>query len=372
MPNKPDQVKLVLLMGVPMSICNLRCHYCYLSQRSSAYEGKQPQWRFTPEQVALALSPERLGGQAFMNFCADGETLLTKGLDEYIRLLLLQGHYIEFVTNMTITSALSTYLSWDRELLGHLEFKCSFHYLELKKRGLLDTFVRNVKSAWEAGASCNIEITPSDELIPYIDEVKAFSMEHFGALPHLTIARNDRDPAITYLTGLDQETYDETWRQFDSGFWEFKRQLFGVKRTEFCYAGQWSMYVNFATGEARQCYCGSPLGNLFADPTKPVRTEAIGKCLLPHCYNGHALLSLGLIPDLPASGYGDLRDRERTDGSHWLQPKLKAFFNTKLKDGNPRMRVMDEKLYFVKRRMKAKAKQAKRKVKRFLKNAAAR
>lgn len=60
----------------------------------------------------------------------------------------------------------------------------------------------------------------------------------------------------------------------------------------------------------------------------------ICKCQTAHCYNGHALLSAGLIPELSTPGYGDLRDRERTDGTHWLQPGLHAFFNTKLTDDN--------------------------------------
>lgn len=33
-------------------------------------------------------------------------------------------------------------------------------------------------------------------------------------------------------------------------------------------------------------------------------------------------------------GYGDIRDRERADGTHWLHLELKAFFNTRLGDSN--------------------------------------
>ena len=60
----------------------------------------------------------------------------------------------------------------------------------------------------------------------------------------------------------------------------------------------------------------------------------IGRCLEPHCYNGHMLLTLGLIKGLTNVGYGDIRDRKRADGTHWLNPELKAFFNTKLGDSN--------------------------------------
>ena len=54
----------------------------------------------------------------------------------------------------------------------------------------------------------------------------------------------------------------------------------------------------------------------------------------PHCYNGHALLTLGTIADLTPVCYGDIRDRKCADGTHWLQPDLKAAFNTKLQVSN--------------------------------------
>ena len=88
-------------------------------------------------------------------------------------------------------------------MLGRVEFKCSFHYLELKKRSLLGVFADNVHRIWAAGASANIEMTAADDVIPYIGEIRDFCMEEFQALPHLTIARDDRTRGIDYLTDLD-------------------------------------------------------------------------------------------------------------------------------------------------------------------------
>ena len=45
-------------------------------------------------------------------------------------------------------------------------------------------------------------------------------------------------------------------------------------------------------------------------------------------------MTLGLINGATEIGYGDIRDRTREDGTHWLRPELKAFFNTKLGDSN--------------------------------------
>ena len=339
-----DKIKKLFLFAIPMSICNFRCHYCYLAQRPSHYEGTQPKLRYSPEQVAYAMRKERIGGTAYINFCADGETLLVKDIDKYARALAEEGNYLEIVSNMTITPMLDKILSWPRDLLKHVEFKCSFHYLELKKQGKLDLFAENVKRVWAAGASANIEITPPDELIPYIDEVKDFSLQNFGALPHLSIARNDSTTSIDYLTNLPIEEYDNAWGPFNSGFWNYKKTIFGRKQTNFCYAGAWSYYVNFATGDARQCYVGQIIGNVFENPDSPLPERAIGKCPIAHCYNGHMLLTLGCIPSATSVGYGDIRDRKREDGKHWLQPELRDFFNTKLMDSNNQFSVTKQKL----------------------------
>lgn len=317
-----------------MSICNFRCHYCYLAQRPEKFQGVQPVMKYTPKQVAEALSVERLGGTCFMNFCADGETLLTKHIDTYIKELVKNGHYAEVVTNLTVTNVLDKFLSWDKELLKRLEFKCSFHYLELKKRGWLGRFADNVKKIWEAGASANIELAPSDELIPYIEEVKQFSLQHFGALPQLTILRNDKTEGIEYLTELSEEEYNAKWASFGSTFWDFKKSIFGKKQNGYCYAGAWSAYIDLTTGIATGCYGHVQLGDVFKNPKTKFPEIPVGKCPIAHCYNGHAMLSMGLIPHLNETRYGYLRDRETVDGKHWLQPELRVFFDQKLEDSN--------------------------------------
>lgn len=358
-----DSIKKIILFNIPTSICNLRCHYCYLAQRGECYQGVQPEMKYTPEQVAEALRVERIGGKAYMNFCADGETLLTKDIDKYVKALVQQGHYAEVVSNMTVTPMIDRFLQWEPDLLTHLEFKCSFHYLELKERNLLEVFADNVKKVWAAGASANIEITPSDELIPYLDEVKAFSLQHFGALPHLTIARDDRTEGIDYLTSLSDEEYQKVWEQFDSDFWRYKRSIFGVQQKKYCYAGCWSLNINLASGYTMQCYTGFLCKDIFADPHSPLPEKAVGACPLPHCYNGHALLTLGLIPNATDVKYGEIRNRVRADGTQWLQPELLKFFNTKLEDSNQQACLGDKAKVMARRQahnVKARLKQLKK------------
>lgn len=344
-----DKVKKLLFFRVPMSICNFRCHYCYIAQRPVHFQGIQPEMKYSPEQVGYALRKERVGGSAFINICADGETLLTNNLHEYVREMLKQGHYVEVVTNLTITNALDKFLEFPKDLLNHLEFKCSFHYLELKKRNLLEVFAQNVKKVWHAGASASIEVTPSDELIPHIEELKEFSRQHFGALPHITIARDDRTKEIGYLTQLPIAEYDRVWGQMNSGFWQYKKTVFGKKQRDFCYAGAWSLYIDLTTGDCNPCYFGKSLGNIFENPEDKLPSRPVGRCKIAHCYNAHAFLTLGNIPGSTEVGFGDIRDRIKEDGSHWLQPELHSFFNTKLRDSNVQLGKNQKNLILFKR-----------------------
>lgn len=166
---------------------------------------------------------------------------------------------------------------------------------------------------------------------------KEYSLKNFGALPHLSIARNDKTKNIEYLTSLSMSEYNKTWEQFDSDFWRFKKSIFGKYQNKYCYAGKWSAYVDLTTGVASQCYCGVSLGDVFEHPEKSFPEAPIGKCRLAHCYNGHLLLTLGLIPNFTEVSYGNIRDREKTDGAHWLQPNLKDFFNGKLDENNSQL-----------------------------------
>lgn len=140
--------------------------------------------------------------------------------------------------------------------------------------------------------------------------------------------------SIDSLTALPMDEYNRIWGSFGSGFWEYKKSVFGAKQTEFCYAGLWSAYIDMANGEATSCYGSWHLGNVFENPDSPFPVRPVGKCLLAHCYNAHAFLTVGCIPGANDVYYGDIRNRTRKDGGQWLQPGLLSFFNTKLEESN--------------------------------------
>ncbi len=329
-----DKIKRFIECYIPTETCNLRCHYCYITQQRK-FNNKLISLTQSKETIRAALSKERMGGVCLINFCAGGETLLSAELLAVVRELLSEGHYVMVVTNGTLTNRFEEIATWGKELLSRLFFKFSFHFLELKRLGWLDRFFENVERMKESGASFTVEVTPSDELIPYIDELKSVCMERLGALCHITVARDDRTDGIDHLSVHDFETYQKIWGQFDSLLFDFKASIFYHKRREFCYAGDWSVHLNLETGVLRQCYCGRDLGNIYEDPSAPLQFEAIGcKCSFPHCYNGHAFLTLGVIPELETPFYGDVRDRVTADGSRWLGEQMSALMHTKLAESN--------------------------------------
>lgn len=330
-----DKIKRYIECHVPVTTCTLRCSYCYITQHR-LFEGPLPEFRYSPEHVRKALSKERLGGTCLINLCGAGETLLAKEVVEYARAFLEEGHYVMIVTNGTISKRFDDIASFPTHLNKHLFFKFSYHYLELKRRGLLDVFFNNIRKVRDAGCSFTLELTPSDDMVPYIDEIKQRAIAELGAPNHVTIARDERTKnRLPMLTQLSRQDYIDTWKTFDSALFDYKLTIFGHKRREFCYAGDWSFCVNLATGKMKQCYRTYYRADIFRDISRPIPFRAIGNCCKEHhCYNGHSLIVLGDIPSQSTPTYAELRNRQSLDGSEWLRPEMKSFMSTRLKESN--------------------------------------
>lgn len=328
---KPKRMVLGL---IPNNKCNLKCEYCYISQ--------MPEWtrigdKFTynVDHIAKCLSPERLGGVSLINLTGEGETMLQPGIVDLCKLLLEQGHYIEFVTNLTVTKVVDEFMALPSNLLEQLEFKISFHYKELIRLNLLDHFFANVDKVQHSGCSFTLELMPHDELIPEIDNIIDICKKKVGAKCQVTVGRADYLPSRSILSDLSPKEYIKTWGQFESPMFDLKMKLLDVKRTEFCYAGDWTLYVNMYTGEASPCYAQPYRQNIFKNPNKPIKFVPVGcHCVQPYCINGHAHISMGVIPEYNAPTYATIRNRVREDGTEWFSKKAKIFFDSKLNESN--------------------------------------
>ena len=122
---------------------------------------------------------------------------------------------------------------------------------------------------------------------------------------------------------------------------KFKLDIFQKKIDAFCYAGAWTLYIDLGTGTAKPCYGQLSNQNVFKDPKEPIIFNPVGKhCRQPYCYNGHAFLTMGVVPELKTPTYADIRNRICDNGKEWLSKDVKNAFSQKLFDNND---VWDEK-----------------------------
>lgn len=328
------EIKRLLAINVPIKNCNLKCEYCYISALNEVRKGPAV-FKFSPEHVGKCLSKERLGGTCIINLTGGGETLIPKEIPQFIYHLLAQGHYLEVVTNGTLTERFREIAAFPKELLSRLEFKFSFHYKELTTRNWLDKYFDNVRLMRDSGCSFTVELMPYDELIPEISTIMDLCKKELGAVCQITVGRNDLTGTKELLTTQKREEYEKTWKIFDSNMFNFKMEIFDRKIREFCYAGAWSMYIDLGSGDAKPCYGQLINQNIFENPDKPIVFEPVGKhCRQPYCYNGHAFLTMGVVPELATPYYSDIRNRVTEDGSEWLTPDVKKAFSQKLSVSN--------------------------------------
>ena len=339
-----DRMKRYIECYVPITTCNLHCHYCYIT-RQKKWKDEIVPLQHSVKEIRKALSVQRLGGKCLINLCGGGETLLQPELLDLIREFLEEGHYVFVVTNGTLTEKFEEICQFPEHLLKHLIFKFSYHYFELKRTNQTELFFANIKRMQAAGCSFTLEITPNDEIVKFIPEIMAEAEKYMGALCHVTIARDDVADGIPILSKMEDEEFYQTWKQFASSLLEFKSTIFGKKICDFCYAGDWSVYVHLGTGEMTQCYEGRRLDNIFDNPDKPLKFRAIGDCCkTPHCYNGHAFLSLGVVPTMETPTYASLRNRALADGTEWLNEEAKQFLSSKLYDTNEQYGKLKKKI----------------------------
>lgn len=327
-----DKMAKFINCHVPTELCNLSCEYCYVRQ-ARIFNNKIMVLPHSLDKMRKSFSKERLGGKCLINLCASGETLLADDIVPFIEELLKEGHYVSIITNGTISKAFDKLIKIESKYIKHIFVKFSFHFLELKKRNLLDIFFDNVKKISESGASFTVELMASDSQIPYISEIKDICMKNVGALPHLSLVRNDTSKNLEILTDLPIDEFKYIWGQFDSAMFDLKLSIYEGRKIKYCYAGEFTSVLDLETGEMSRCY-GMCSDNNIYDVDNPVAFTLVGdKCKQPYCFNGHAFYAMGVNPEADVVTYAKVRDRMNVNtGRHWLNEEVYNFFNQKFYD----------------------------------------
>ena len=325
----------LILCYIPTNKCNLKCEYCIVSQVDGWNDQRDKAFSYPVEHMVKAFSTQRLGGECYINLTAQGETLLYKDIVPLTTGLLEQGHFVEIVTNGMVTKRIDELLSLPEHLLKRLFFKISYHYNQLKSGNLRERYWENVNRIKASPCSFTIELMPHDEIAGEIDDIIADCRGHVGAVCHATVGRDDKRRSKDLLTHMSREQYVSTWSKLDSTMFRLKMDLFGVRRKEFCYAGAWSLLVDLSTGEAAQCYARMNTQNIFRDLSKPIVFRPVGHtCACTFCFNGHAHVAWGIIPELQAPEYYEVRNRHCDDGTDWVKNDCAELFHQKFADNN--------------------------------------
>lgn len=324
--------------GVPVTGCNLRCEYCYIRQQGNEdtlriSPNRNDFFRYTTEHMLRALSVERMGGTCMFNLCGSGETLLCPDIFEIVSGLLAMGHYVTIVSNCTITNQIVNLTEMPAELKERLFFKASLHYRELKRRGLLSLFAENFRMLRESHIATTMEIVTHDGVLDELDELKAYCMENFGALPHLMAGRDETTPGRypKFETKLSENEFYQTWASFDSDLFAYQYTDYTVShQNSFCYAGEYAGGLDLGTGRYFPCPSAKTMTNLYEDIERPIKFAPVGRaCPFPYCMLGHAMMVLaGSCRDYhPDVKFYQFRDRTCADGTHWLTPSIREVFS---------------------------------------------
>ena len=326
-----DKPKRFFECLLPVSVCNLECPYCYIIQEDRR-KMKLAELRYPPEHIVKALRKERVGGTCWISICGAGETLVQKEAVEIVGGLLKEGHYVNVTTNGTLSNRFDDLIITCGNTIHHLHLSFSMHYVELKKRNLIDIFFDNIIKMRNAGASILLQLNLCDEYMPYIDEIKEISKRKLGAYPQVALTRDEATRPMKIWTSKTNDEYYAEGEKFDSPLFRFTCKNFNVKRKEFCYAGDWSGVLNLQTGWLSKCYANNEGQNIFDDIDKPIEFKAIGhNCRNSYCVNSSHFMSLGVIPQMDTPTYAQLRNRPE---ARWYSDEMDQFLNCKLSQSN--------------------------------------
>lgn len=332
-----EKLKLFFECLIPITACDIKCHYCYVVQRDNR-KMKMAKSKYSIEHIGKALSKERLGGIAYFSLCGAGETMMQKELPELMLALLKEGHYVNVTTNGTVTKMFKRIAELiPTELLKHVQFSFSLHLIELKRLGLVNKFFENIKFVHSLGCSFLVQVNLCDEYEPLFEEIKQLCLENVGALPQLAATRDELNLSndIRLFTKHTKEEYIRQGGEFASPLFDFTMKNFMVKRHEYCYAGKWGGVLNIFTGEFRPCYASPITMNLYDNIDKPLKSYSVGHhCRSPFCMNSSHFISFGMIPSYQAPTYYELRNRETLEGGNWITEEMKLIMSQKLYENN--------------------------------------
>lgn len=301
---------------VPGRQCNLRCSYCYVSQCFDESKLEKAEFLYPVEHMIKAFSAKRIGISDIL-LIGGGETLLPPEIIPFVLGLLREGHYVEIVTNLTLQDRIKAIVEGcTPSMRERLLITGSLHYIELKKRGLLDTYFDIINYLRRNGVSCYPLLTISNEYVPLLEEIREVCLERINTLPQCQPAfkylnKSDIFAGGKFLTDpvCDDDFVKKIDKLFQSKVFDFEIKMLPVnQRRLFCYAGQYGFIVDMKNGKVSKCHGFITNVNFFENLDKIIELEPVAcECRVISCACQYRFLGQGFIPELKdIPTYGDI------------------------------------------------------------------
>ena len=286
-----------IAVKLPCYRCNLNCQYCYAPERRSKIKSEA---LFAPiTDITSALHPKNMGGRCVINLFCDAEPFCSDYTNQLICGLLNSGHMVIISTNMTCTRQIRMLIGACAQKTRHLLFMASLHYNEILRLGLDEEFFDNLRFVRVNGASWQMRMCFAPEYVSKMDEIKRRCLREVGQIPIFSRYRASCECERTSIMPI----LDSYMPDVGEPLYWLQKKLVDVKRTEFCWAGRYSMVLDLSNGSIRKCIAQPIEGNLFSYSCGG-DIEPVGKsCQSQWCSCGSQFLSWGLIPELQAQSY---------------------------------------------------------------------
>ncbi|MDR2650402.1 MAG: radical SAM protein [Clostridiales bacterium] len=324
-------IKRFIECKLPYYHCNLKCDYCYVIQENNRNR-EESGFIYSVSDIKAATAKERFEGMCFFSICAAGETLAPPETIPIAKALLENGHFVNITNNGTMIDRIKELCELPKELRRRLLLSFSFHYLELEKFSLTNTFFENVDAVKSAAISFFIQMNLYDGYIPYIENIKRICKERAGAYPQCLVTRRRTREGYAFHSNLPADEYMEFGRQFCSPLFTFTADNFMKRQKGFCYAGDWSFSLDLGSGVMKRCYLFDKGQDVFRNPYESIRLHAVGShCPSAYCMNASHFISQGVIPDAGVPSYARCRDRPEAG---WFNDTARELLNGKLYKSN--------------------------------------
>ena len=315
-----NEVKKTITVYVPGSSCNLRCEYCYVSQCLDESHIEKASFMYPLEHMIKSFDPKRIG-IANITVIGRGETLLPKEVVPFIKGLLSYGHWVEVVTNLTLTYRINELLDVkDKSILKHLLVKGSLHWKELKNKNLVDVYFENMCKVIASGASSYPFLVICKAYMPYLDEIRQVCLEKIHALPQCSPCivydgKDDIGRGGIYTTEpvCDEKFVKKIDDLFQSEIFKICIKMLEVDpKKVFCYAGVYGFGVDMRSGYMVKCHNVPANRNFFENIKSDVSLLPVGcDCGISSCALQYNFVAQGFIPEVDDTKYyGEILKKE--------------------------------------------------------------